>query len=575
MSIKPRFSAIVVSLFVIILFSHYSYATDKGEKLYTETFQLYKSLAGSQEKVNNKEIWETIARAFYSIYINYPESDKAPNSLFISGKMYEEMGERFGSQDDLNTAVDYSRLFVKKYPDSSLADDAQLRVARIVEKESKSAAYVEYEKITEDFPNGDMKTIAKNKTAELSPFKPATRKTVTSTESANTDTAAETQSGLASVSQIRHWSTDNFTRVVIHVDEETPFKSMFLKEDRANGKPPRLLVDIYGTKVNKNLYVEPITKGLLEEIRFARNTSDQVRVVLYIKSFEDYKVFALKDPFRIVMDIQGNPKGHDEYIAVKKNTEDYKYEADLPEDQVSSLSQALGLKIRTVVIDAGHGGHDPGAIGPSGLKEKQVTLEIAKVLKEKLDKDGRKHGITNVYLTRSDDRFIPLEERTGIAKKQGADLFISIHCNAARDKQAYGTETYFLSLTQDQRSLAVAARENATTSISRGEMSKVLKQYLLSAKIEESQRLAGHVQKAVVTNISAKYQPAKNKGVKRAPFVVLIGADIPSILVETAFITNPRDEQRLKSDGYIDEVADGIYDGIIRFSSEVQTASLE
>ncbi|MEW6143723.1 MAG: N-acetylmuramoyl-L-alanine amidase [Thermodesulfobacteriota bacterium] len=574
MSAKPRFSAIVVSIFVIILFSHYSYAADKGEKLYAETFTLYKSLAGNEEKVNNKEIWETIARAFYSIYINYPDSEKAPNSLFISGKMYEEMGERFGSEEDLERAVDYSRLFVTRYPESSLADDAQLRVARIVEKESKSAAYVEYEKITVEFPNGDMKTIAKNKTAELSPFKPAAGKTAASTGETETDKSGET-SGLASVSQIRHWSTDNFTRVVIHVDEETPFKSMFLKEDKANGKPPRLLVDIYGTKVDKNLYVEPITKGLLEEIRFARNTSDRVRVVLYIKSFEDYKVFALKDPFRIVMDIQGNPKGHDEYYAVKKNTEDYKYEAGLPEDQVSSLSQALGLKIRTVVIDAGHGGHDPGAIGPSGLKEKQVTLDIAKALKEKLDRDGRKYGITNVYLTRSDDRFIPLEERTGIAKKQGADLFISIHCNAARDKQAYGTETYFLSLTKDQRSLAVAARENATTSISRGEMSKVLKQYLLSAKIEESQRLAGHVQNSVVSNMSGKYQPVKNKGVKRAPFVVLIGADIPSILVETAFITNPRDEQRLKSDDYIDEMADGIFSGIVKFSSEVQTASLE
>jgi N-acetylmuramoyl-L-alanine amidase len=573
-STKPRFSAIVVYFFLIILISHYSYADDRGEKLYAETFKLYKSLAGNEEKVNNKEIWETIARAFYSIYINYPESEKAPNSLFISGKMYEEMGERFGSGEDLERAVDYSRLFVKRYPESSLADDAQLRVARIVEKESKSAAYVEYEKITVDFPNGDMKTIAKNKTAELSPFKPAAGKTAASTGEAETDKAGES-SGLASVSQIRHWSTDNFTRVVIHVDEETPFKSMFLKEDKANGKPPRLLVDIYGTKVDKNLYVEPITKGLLEEIRFARNTSDRVRVVLYIKSFEDYKVFALKDPFRIVMDIQGNPKGHDEYYAVKEKTKDYKYEAGLPEDQVSSLSQALGLKIRTVVIDAGHGGHDPGAIGPSGLKEKQVTLDIAKALKEKLDRDGRKYGITNVYLTRSDDRFIPLEERTGIAKKQGADLFISIHCNAARDKQAYGTETYFLSLTKDQRSLAVAARENATTSISRGEMSKVLKQYLLSAKIEESQRLAGHVQNSVVSNMSGKYQPVKNKGVKRAPFVVLIGADIPSILVETAFITNPRDEQRLKSDDYIDEMADGIFGGIVKFSSEVQTASLE
>jgi N-acetylmuramoyl-L-alanine amidase len=488
--------------------------------------------------------------------------------------MYEEMGERFGSKDDLETALDYSRLFVKKYHESSLADDAQLRVARIVEQESRSDAYIEYEKITTEYPNGDMNTIAKNKVAELSPFKPAVRKADTGSEHAQPDSAAESKSGLISVSQIRHWSTDNFTRVVIHVDKETPFKSMFLKEDKANGKPPRLLVDIYGTKVDKNLYVEPISKGLLEEIRFARNTKDSVRVVLYIKSFEDYKVFALNDPFRIVMDIQGNPKA-DEYYAVKKDTEDYRYEASLPDDQVSSLSEALGLKIRTVVIDAGHGGHDPGAIGPSGLKEKEVTLNVAKALKEKLDKDGKKYGITNVYLTRSDDRFIPLEERTGIAKKYGADLFISIHCNAARDKQAYGTETYYLSLTKDQRSLAVAARENATTSISRGEMSKVLKQYLLSAKIDESSRLAGHVQNSVVGKLAANYQPVQNKGVKRAPFVVLIGADIPSILVETAFITNPRDEKRLKSDGYIDEMADGIFNGIVKFSSEVQTASLK
>ena len=576
MSTKPRFSAIVVSLFLIALFSHSSLAADKGENLYTQTFQLYKSLAGSQEKINDKEIWSTIARAFYSIYINYPESEKAPNALFISGKMYEEMGERFGSKDDIETAVDYSRLFVKKYPESSLADDAQLRVARIVEKDSRSDAYPEYEKILTDFPNGDMTTIARNKTAELSPFKPAGGKASSSTASTVTasDDAAQKDGGLHNITQIRHWSTDNFTRVVIHVDKETPFKSMFLKEDRANGKPPRLLVDIFNTKVNKNLEVEPITKGLLEEIRFARNTSDSARVVLYIKSFEDYKVFALNDPFRIVMDIQGNPKA-DEYYAVKKDTEDYSYEASLPEDQVSSLSAALGLKIRTVVIDAGHGGHDPGAIGPSGLKEKQVTLNVAKALKEKLEKDGKKYGITNVYLTRSDDRFIPLEERTGIAKKYGADLFISIHCNAARDKQAYGTETFYLSLTKDQRSLAVAARENATTSISRSDMSKVLKQYLLSAKIDESSRLAGHVQSAVVRNMSAKYQPVQNKGVKRAPFVVLIGADIPSILVETAFITNPRDEKRLKSDDYVDELADGIFNGIAKFSSEVQTASLK
>jgi N-acetylmuramoyl-L-alanine amidase len=572
---KPRLTAIVVSLAVLFLLSLRSYAADRGVKLYAETFQLYKSLVVSKEKVNNKDIWDTIARAFYSIYINYPNSKKAPDALFVSGKMYEEMGERFGSQDDFDNAVDYSRLFVRRYPDSKLADDAQLRVARIVEKSSKSQAYLEYEKLVQEFPNGDMKLIAKNNMEDLSLFKPAADTAGDDMDAHEAASANDSGSGLINVSKIRHWSTDNFTRVVIHVDKEAPFKPTFLKADPENGMPPRLFVDIYGTRVDKNLYVEPITNGLLEKIKFARNSKDSVRVVLYIKSFEDYKVFALKDPFRIVMDIQGNPNGHENINVAKNGTEDYNYKAKIPDDHVTSLSEALGLKIRTIVIDAGHGGHDPGAIGPSGLKEKDVTLKIAKALKKKLDEDGRKYGITNVYLTRSDDRFIPLEERTGIAKKLGADLFISIHCNAARDKQAYGTETYYLSLTKDQRALAVAARENATTSISRGEMSKVLKQYLLSAKLQESQRLAGYVQNAVVSSMSSRYQPVSNKGIKRAPFIVLIGADIPSILVETAFITNPRDEKRLRSKAYIDEIADGIFDGIKQFSSDVQTASLQ
>lgn len=576
---KPALYLTIVALAAIFSSWGDVFAQERGEKLYSETLQLYKTLAADPSKVNNKEIWNTIARAFYSIYSNYGGSEKAPNALFLSGKMYEEMGDRFKSREDLDTALEYSRLFVRRYPDSNLADDAQLRVARIVEKESKPNAYVEYQKLIDEYPNGDMVTAAKNKTQDLSPFKPKTpvRAAGSPSDGKVKYEPEEASSGLVRVSQIKHWSTDNFTRVVIHLDKETPFKPIFLKEDPANGMPPRLFVDVYGARIDKDLYVEPITTGLLEEIKFARNTKDSVRVVLYIKSFDDYKVFALQDPFRIVMDIQGSGKTPEDYNVARKEPEQYKYDPSIsmPEDKVSSLSQALGLKIRTVVIDAGHGGHDPGAIGPSGLKEKDVNLKIARALKEKLDQEGRKFGITNVYLTRSDDRFIPLEERTGIAKKMGADLFISIHCNAAKSRDAYGIETYILSFTNDQRSLAVAARENASSNMSRSQMSSVLKQYLLSAKIEESQTLATHVQSSVVGKLSAKYQPVKDKGVKKAPFVVLIGADIPSILVETAFITNPRDEKRLKDSAYINQMAEGIMAGIKRFSSEMQTASLQ
>jgi N-acetylmuramoyl-L-alanine amidase len=571
---KRTLSFLIISS-LIILFSSIqtSIGQDRGEKLYEETFDLYKNLSVNHNKIQNKEIWETIARAFYSIDRDYPNSPKAPNSLFLSGKMYEEMGERFNSQKDFDKSVEISRKFVRKYPYSNLADDAQLRVARIVEKESKSDAYIEYDKLVTDFPKGDMRTVALNKRQELAPFKPAKKAPVYKPRAKGQ--ASTSRNGLTKVSQIRHWSTDDYTRVVIHLDKDSTYTSRLLKPDPQYGTPPRLFVDIEGATVDKNLYVEPIKKGLLEQIKFARNTKDTVRVVLYIESFDDYKVFALKDPYRIVMDIEGSGKKSGGYYATGNNTDRYDYKSGLPEDRVSSLSEALGLKIRTVVIDAGHGGHDPGAIGPSGLKEKEVNLRIAKALKKKLDTEGKQFGITKVYLTRSTDKFIPLEERTGIAKKLGADLFISIHCNAARNRQAYGIETYILSLTNDQRSLAVAARENATTSISRSDMANVLKQYLLGAKIEESQRFAGHVQSSVVKNVSTKYPPTRNKGVKKAPFIVLIGADIPSILVETSFITNPRDEKRLKSNAYINEIADGIFVGVKRYSSEMQTASIQ
>lgn len=570
MTKRTLYFSIFLSLLALISSFDASFGQDRGEKLYVQTFDLYKSLVVNKEKSQDKQIWETIARAFYSIDQDYPNSPKAPNSLFLSGKMYEEIGERFNSQKDFDMAVGLSRKFVRKYPDSNLADDAQLRVARIVERQSKPDAYLEYEKLVEEFPNGDMAPVARNKKAELAPFKP------TRTYRAKSDSSSSpSTSGLIKVTEIRHWSTDDYTRVVIHLNKHADYTSRLLKPDPAKGIPPRLFVDIKGATVDKNLYVKPIKNGLLEQIKFARNTKDTVRVVLYINSFDDYKVFQLKDPDRIVMDIEGSGKKSGGYYAKDDNSNDYEYKAGIPEDNVSSLSEALGLKIKTVVIDAGHGGHDPGAIGPTGLKEKDVNLRIAKALKQKLDKDGGKFGITKVYLTRSTDKFIPLEERTAIAKKQGADLFISIHCNAARNKQAYGIETYYLSLTNDKAALAVAARENASTSISRSEMDKVLKQYLLGAKIEESRSLAGLVQNSVVTNVSAKYPPVKNKGIKKAPFIVLIGADIPSILVETSFITNPRDEKRLKSNDYVNKIADGIFAGVQRFSTDMQTASVQ
>ena len=565
-----RKSVFILTILFMFLCSSFSYAGDRGTEIYSESFRLYRKLTSSPNQSKNREIWETIARAFYSAYESYPNSPKAPNSLFLSGRLYEEMGYKFDSKNDYQTALDYSRQFVDVYPLSNLTDDAQIRVARIVEQiGDKSEAYIEYKKIVEDLPQDDMINAARKKLKELSKHKPKS----------NGIQYKYSKSLKPKITKIRHWSTDDYTRVVIHLNEEKKFKSKLLKADPSIEKPPRLYVDIEGTTIDNSLHVEPITKGLLDKIKFGRNTVDTTRVVLYINSFDSYKVFALPNPYRIVMDIEGKGSDPNTLFAKtpkkspksKKTTSPKK---NPPTDNIGGLRQALGLKISTVVIDAGHGGHDPGAIGPSGVKEKDINLKIAKELKKKLERDGKKIGIEKVHLTRSSDRFIPLEERTAIAKKLKADLFISIHCNASKDRRAKGLETYILSFTNDKRSLQVAARENATTTRKMSDMRDIIKKYLLNSKIEESNRFATYVQKSVHQKVSSKYKPFKNKGVKKAPFIVLIGADIPSILVETSFISNPTEEKRLKSSRYRAKIAEGIFSGIEKYTAETQTASL-
>ena len=565
--IIKNYSSYAILIAFLCCFATSSLAKDRGAVLFNEANQLYRDLTADPERSKDKEIWEIIAQAFYSVYESYPDSNKAPNSLFLSGKMYEEIGDRFKSDSSYRKAIDISRQFVETYPMSNLTDDAQIRIARIYEKlGDNTRAYVEYNRVIEDLPQDDMINVARKNVKRLARYKPKNPEKYKYTYKT-------TKNSMPKITKIRHWSTDNSTRVVIQLDKKTSYSSRLLRADPSIDKPPRLFVDINNSTVDRNLHVEPITKGLLGDIKFGRNTRDKSRVVLYIDSYDDYKVFALQNPFRIVMDIEG--EGTKTAKGKKyKSKPKYKKKSSPSTDEVDSLRQALGLKIRTIVIDPGHGGHDPGAIGPKGVKEKDINLKIAKELKKILDKNGKEMGLEKVYLTRSSDRFIPLEERTAIAKKLNADLFISIHCNASKDRRATGSETYILSFTKNKRSLEVAARENATTTKRLSDLDDILKKYLLSSKIEESEKFAGYVQNSIYTSVSPKYKPFKNKGVKKAPFIVLIGADIPSILVETSFISNPTEEKRLNSSRYRARIAEGIYKGIKQYSSEIHTASI-
>ena len=243
----------------------------------------------------------------------------------------------------------------------------------------------------------------------------------------------------------------------------------------------------------------------------------------------------------------------------------------VPPSNDRSLIRALGLKIGRIVIDAGHGGHDTGTIGPTGLMEKDLCLDVAlrlgKIVQQKLPG-------ADIVFTRSDDTFIPLEERTHIANEAKADLFISIHANSSPDHGARGVETYYLNLKGSAEAMEVAARENSVSQENIHDLQDVVKRIAQTEKIDESRELAADIQDSLSRRIQKTAKPVKNRGVRKAPFVVLIGADMPSILTEISFLSNASDEQLLKKPEHRQRIAEGVYQGVAAYLESLNSVEL-
>jgi N-acetylmuramoyl-L-alanine amidase len=361
------------------------------------------------------------------------------------------------------------------------------------------------------------------------------------------------------VRDIRHWSNPNYTRVVIDVDGEVQYRFGRLVN------PDRLYVDLLGAQLASPLQGRSldVSDPFLKGVRGAQNQPDVVRVVLDLKTLRDYHIFTMNDPYRLVIDIKGTGSGtsvqppppppppRPQAAGSEQNS--------LRTDPPAALKRQAAARDQRwhVVIDAGHGGKDPGAIGPSGLMEKEVVLDIARRLRELMRQDPQ----WRVTLTRDHDVFLPLEERTAIANAKGADLFVSIHANSAERPDAHGIETYFLDLASDEQSMRVAARENATTVSKVSDLQRILRDLQMTSKRNESSLLAGSVQQALV-QVPSGGKNGRDLGVKHAPFLVLMGAEMPSILVETGFVSNPGEERKLANSKYRAQAARAIFDGI-------------
>ncbi len=376
---------------------------------------------------------------------------------------------------------------------------------------------------------------------------------------------------LATLQELKYWSNPDYTRVVISLDRDTTWESHELDKGKGKaGKPGRVFIDLFNTRLGSSVHDITIGDGLLKGVRAALYKPGVVRVVLDTENISDYKIFPLSDPARLIIDVRGG------YRAEIRRTEESltKYEADTSAEQggkrpatdearaerptkAPKKKPVLG-KIRRIVVDPGHGGHDPGAVGPTGLQEKDVVLAIGLELRDKLKEEL---GL-DVVMTRSTDVFIPLEERTAIANKVNADLFVSIHANAAPNRSAAGIETYYLNLAKTEKVAQLAAKENGTTLEKVSTLQAILFDLMANYKLNDSAHLADEVQKAIHHTVKETYPATKSLGVKQGPFYVLVGATMPSILVETAFISNATEEAHLKEPTFRDLAAEGIMRGI-------------
>ncbi|NLD36343.1 MAG: AMIN domain-containing protein [Desulfatiglans sp.] len=527
------------------------------------------SLYQSSKRMNYRHNWDACIEAYKKIYTGYPKTDQAAWALFHSAGMYIRLNRISSLEKDLDEALLLYERIIKDFPDHRLADDAQYKRGEIyfTNKQDMTQAYMEFLKVEIKFPNGDMRTAAKGMLEKLSAL--LGEKQEKAAEKPDTSTGTS-ETGITTVKNIRHWSTPTYTRVVIDIDKPVDYSDHLLKKDPDLDKPRRLYLDIKNSRVGKDIETTiPIKDGLLKTARAGQYTPDTVRVVLDIESISGYKTFRLHDPFRIVIDVQGNNKvaAGGEKRPQKRPVEKGIKKPEKPDDSVS-LARQLGLSVKRIVIDPGHGGKDPGCYIDGGIKEKDIVLDMAKRLKARLEKRLN----CEVLLTRTTDIFIPLDERTAFANIKKADLFISLHVNAHKDSAIHGIETYFLNMATDKQAVLVAARENATSEKNISDLQSILNDLMLNTKISESSRLAHSVQNGVMGDLKKKYQVNKSLGVKQAPFYVLIGAEMPSILIETGFLTNSTERKKLITDNYKDVISEGISKGIEDYIKSIDMA---
>ncbi len=353
--------------------------------------------------------------------------------------------------------------------------------------------------------------------------------------------------GLGDVEDVRTWSYDDYTRVVVELTRPVETEVKRLTANRSAGKPERLYLDLPRIWVGRDHERDiEIKDGLLKGVRLGQNTLTTSRLVIDLHRYQRHRLLLLRSPHRVVIDVYGARKD-------ELRDDSLQQEGRAPNGRLSIPLR----RIKTVVVDPGHGGKDPGAIGVGGLREKEVNLRLSKMLGERLEKLG-----FEVVYTRDKDRTLSLEERTVIAEAAGGDLFVSVHANASTRRGTRGIEIYSLDENHERHSLDVAARENGVSRSEVDSLQRAMAKLHVSENSEHSVELAKAVHEQLVPGLRKKYKSVPDLGVKKGPFYVLFLSSMPAILLESGFLTNKYDARLLRSESYLQAMADHVAAGL-------------
>ncbi len=539
--------------------------------------------------------WRWVADAFNDVALRYPESPFASEALWRVSGIY---GRRVLAGDE--TAAIYQREIyrdlVQRYSASPHAPEALLRLAIDAEVTDSPRVALLYSRLLQRYPRSPQAKVARNRMNELvlannsvdleavdSRDAPRLETSVPPTNDRGRLVAAvsdddpfpvdsgldglsliATSSDLARLTGVRHYSDPTHTRVVLDLDRSVQFQTGEVHQ------PERLFIDLQGVdepgylagaEFRGHEQVVAIEGGAVARARIVSTQPGVVRVVMDFSDSGHYTLFTLGsegEPFRIVVDVPTASVAS----RVKSDRRPPKREGD-------SISEQLGLGVQRVVLDAGHGGTDPGAIGRTGVAEKWLTLQLSLTLAERLRATGYE-----VLLTRQDDSTLTLQKRTEFANGVAADVLISIHINSARNRKLRGFETYYLDMAIDPIAAETAARENASGEAgSMGDLGEMLETIMKNDFQGASSELASSIQDSLVMHVAKSYGNVHDLGVKTAPFFVLVGAGMPAVLVEASFVSNEEEEAWLKSAAYRSELAEAIEIGLQSYIDKRRVAT--